>query len=782
MDMRIKRVFLMEIKKGIKKLKIAFEKTFEKTFCFFKLLILVSQIFLCAFTDEMIFKDDVNATYRGRDDATFKIKNLDFADLPPEHWAKESVVRVGALEIIKGGDGVFRPNDLETRRGFIRYIINLLNLEFQITDEEMAAELGVEGDLDSPASREEIASMIVRGVNAAYPNVLTFDGSAESVYAFADWEDISSERQVDVEILTSRNITQGFGGNFWPRLGATRAEVARFLRNLDSVFYDAAGIDQKSGTVGGIIDSQSATVGSRDVSRKIYARNSNGNVDILEFYEAFSPKETVLDAVVLKNGTLGGLSTLAEGDEIEYLVKDGEILYVEVKNSQIKKSLAVGKLKSVDYAEGVIEVVSSAEYADEKSYRYKMHQNVYDGEITFPFGSFVELELENDMVRKINFLGERSLVAEIRGVVSENNKNFGYLKFINNSGYEQILRYRAEAPAAEVKPGDVAYMRVDGNGYIKEISAKSPPKEIKVAPAKNADSVIKGKLSLTDSIQKKFFLKNARELTPFGWKKYLGLQDFKIDDDTEFYHNDKKITLDYATKNLKDAEAYAAVYLETARKISFRDGADIALYPDSVAYTFADGSFRMISREENIKTDDGAIIIKNGILTDARDVRRGDYATTVLNDGAATVIFIKDPPGYEKVTILRARFKDENSVYSIAVLDDFKWKFSPVQREFNLEDLPDAVIEPDKAYYVVADGDKAIRIIDAPFAQEQERGTLLETGENELIFKNAVLSVFENPIIVKENKLIRFSDLKYGDQIRALTKDETAYILIVEKW
>jgi hypothetical protein len=190
----------------------------------------------------------------------------------------------------------------------------------------------------------------------------------------------------------------------------------------------------------------------------------------------------------------------------------------------------------------------------------------------------------------------------------------------------------------------------------------------------------------------------------------------------------------------------------------------------------------MISREENIKTDDGAIIIKNGILTDARDVRRGDYATTVLNDGAATVIFIKEPPGYEKVTILRARFKDENSVYSIAVLDDFKWKFSPVQREFNLEDLPYAVIEPDKAYYVVADGDKAIRILDAPFAEEQKRGTVLETSENGLIFENAVLPVFENAIIVKENKLIRFSDLKYGDQIRALTKDETAYILIVEKW
>jgi hypothetical protein len=442
----------------------------------------------------------------------------------------------------------------------------------------------------------------------------------------------------------------------------------------------------------------------------------------------------------------------------------------------------------MDYANGIIEIVSSAEYADEKIYRYKMHQNLYDNDIPFPFGSYVELEIENDMARKINFLGEHSLIAEIRGIVVENNKNFGYLKFINNSGFEQILRYNSGVEAEE---GDIVYIRPDGNGYIKEISAKKPPGAFSADAPKRAERAVRGKLSLTDPIQKKIYFKNARELTPGGstpggstpiaWKKYLGFYDIKFDADTEFYHNEKKITLEFAEKNLKNAEAYAALENGTARKVAFRDGADIALYPDSVAYTFADGSFRMIGREENVKTDDGAIIIKNGFLSNPRDLARGDYATAALNDGKAAVVFIKDPPGYERVTILRARFKDEVSVYSFAILEDLKWKFSPVAREFNLEEVPDAEIEEDKAYYVVADGDRAVRVVDAPFAEEPTRGALLEVADGALVFKDRTLPAFENAIIVKENKLAGFSDLKYGDQTAALTKDGTAYIILVEK-
>jgi hypothetical protein len=325
------------------------------------------------------------------------------------------------------------------------------------------------------------------------------------------------------------------------------------------------------------------------------------------------------------------------------------------------------------------------------------------------------------------------------------------------------------------------YIRPDGAGYIKEISAKSPRAGLKPAEPKRSDRVLRGKLSFANTIQKKIFFKYARELTPFGWKKYLGLQDIKFDDDTEFYYNEKKIPLNFAEKNLKDAEAYAAVEAGTARKISFRDGADIALYPDTVAYTFADGSFRMISREENIITDDGTIIIKNGLLTDERGVRRGDYATAALNDGKAAVVFIKDAPGYERITILRARYKDEVSVYSFAVLEDLKWKFSPIGREFNLDEMAEIAIEPDKAYYVVADGDRAVRVLDAPFADKPTRGVVLNVADGELVFKDRKLPAFENALIVKENKLVTFSELKYGDQVAALTRDGKAYIILVEK-
>jgi hypothetical protein len=123
-----------------------------------------------------------------------------------------------------------------------------------------------------------------------------------------------------------------------------------------------------------------------------------------------------------------------------------------------------------------------------------------------PYGNNLILELVNGLVTRISFVGQEVRYIEIRGIVVENNPDFGYITVINNGGDRQTFRYFENdmrvrklqyfdnsgglrylshmfpnftydpslARISDIEPGDIVFIRADNRDepdVITEISA-----------------------------------------------------------------------------------------------------------------------------------------------------------------------------------------------------------------------------------------------------------------------------------------------------------------------
>jgi hypothetical protein len=96
------------------------------------IMILMAQtINVHAIQDTRVLVDTVQNTYSGREEAVTMINNLNFADMPNGHWAKESVARAGALNIIKGDDKNYRPDQKVSTQDAIAFVIRTMGMESQ---------------------------------------------------------------------------------------------------------------------------------------------------------------------------------------------------------------------------------------------------------------------------------------------------------------------------------------------------------------------------------------------------------------------------------------------------------------------------------------------------------------------------------------------------------------------------------------------------------------------------------------------------------------------------
>lgn len=474
-----------------------------------------------AITDNNILTDEVRQVYYGTKDATTIINNIKFNDVAANYWAKEAITKSGALSLIKGYNKSYNPTSYVSNQEALAFLLRVANLETMaqelgealkanafgdssleiwslgyltlarniglITTQEynsaIQADLSTlqEGDFNrtSPATREQVATWTVKVLNYILEEPLTVTNQ-QSLYSFSDWKSISSEHTNAVEICASNGIMKGSEGKFDPKGSLNRAQMAQLLSNLGEFYNNANSLKSKRGTVAAIKDFQTNKSGNSNLTRSIYIRENDGSVNIInyEVTSSTSPQAYNKDVVVYNNGAVTGLSSLQEGSEIEYLVKEetSEVLYANVVNSKANNETVFGTLKNINYLTGQITIVDSKD----KSYTYYAVDglvgldtsgftyigNVRKNENEVPIGSYVNLKVTNNIVTGISYVGGHNLVSETNGIVIENNTEYSYLTIVDSKGNQVTKNYYSNDIMVEKQE----YYDIDDEiGYINQM-------------------------------------------------------------------------------------------------------------------------------------------------------------------------------------------------------------------------------------------------------------------------------------------------------------------------
>ena len=503
---------------------------------------LSTQSAICAFadTDDYIFTDTPQNVYSGRSQAYDIIRNINFTDIPEDHYARQSIMQNGALDFIKGYSGTYNPDGIVSKQEALAFLLRVIGREndalnlaptlqaaapensslrslWSIGYLNIARQLGLITNADynnalledqatleepnfrrsAPVTRQELAKWIFDTMRIAKPTVFTTTNTPQALYRFSDWETISPNNITAVEAIITNNIMEGIDGRFRPNSTITRAEMSVILKNLDSIYFNTMGITVASGTVGAIRDNQQNLGSDANVWRNYLIRNSAGHIDAIRLpYEiSSSPQRQYLDVPVYKNGQIGGLTSLAEGDQIEYFIRSStsEVLFINVTNRSVASEVT-GRLYEVDpiaqtiniqdssgrhfiyhLADGLLKIdediaeklAKGEELKEEDAGKIYLRADLSDRNITMlPYGSRYRLSLVGSVVTKIEYVGEPTLINEVRGIVLENNAQFSYLTILNNDGRELTYEYFSNDMVVEKQQH---YDLTDEVGYFDEM-------------------------------------------------------------------------------------------------------------------------------------------------------------------------------------------------------------------------------------------------------------------------------------------------------------------------
>ncbi|TCT13986.1 S-layer family protein [Natranaerovirga pectinivora] len=418
--------------------------------------------------------------FTGRDRALAIIENITFRDVADNHWAKEAIVRLGAIDIVKGyNEGnrkEYRPGGAVTNQEALAFILRILGLEeeAQKASEEienefatnehvlsiwskgylqiaMELELITEEDFENalepnqgelteesfrremPATREQVAQWLVKALNQVNPALIRPLYVQNRIFNYADWENTSSDKVPYVEAVIANNIMVGDNITFRPRAHLTRAEMAMIISNVDDILYDAMNIQRKSGVVDKIeVESQ---ITSQNITRrKIYVRTDEGKIEIITYEERTNNRTLSIDVPVYNQGQVQGLGTLKENDSIEYLVDQGNtILYVLNKGAAATEKVQ-GVLQPLHNLEnGFITIKTS----NGNNVTYRLSESMYIGsrikvgnqfveKDRAPVGQSVVLDMQNNLIVGLDYDVITS-DKEISGIVKSVSPNFGYI-------------------------------------------------------------------------------------------------------------------------------------------------------------------------------------------------------------------------------------------------------------------------------------------------------------------------------------------------------------------
>jgi hypothetical protein len=455
--------------------------------------------------DRFILTDPVLNTYTGRPNVVPLIDGLSFSDLPQDLAQRDAIVRGGALGVFMPEGGNFNPGSSVLRGQAIIYALRAAGLSEDarsLTNEvtpslpegsslatawmfsylqfardiDMITDEEYNGAVDSftlqdngtpvplafhlvPATREEIAFWLHTAFE--YTESGIFDGPlnqpGQSVFPFTDWQNITPSRAAAVEAMVRHGAMPGQSPSvFGPRAVITHVQMAQIIRNLDTLHFRVLGLERVTGTVAAIQQEQFVDTLTGQSWHNVYIRRADGRVDVLRSTNRISPspQDGPLDTVVLRQGVVSGLTGLQQGDQIEYMVHPGSntIWYARVMGEMALQTF-MGRLRQINITEGTMTFTD----AGGRMFTYRMIYGMYGMDPnglpvirfsdrtrpvdTLPQGSFYNVTLINNLISEIEFIGDPVLYNEIRGIVTENNPNMGFLTIIDENRRERTYNY-----------------------------------------------------------------------------------------------------------------------------------------------------------------------------------------------------------------------------------------------------------------------------------------------------------------------------------------------------
>lgn len=532
---------------------------------FLSLSMVTSPIY--AVTDREVLSSDIENTYVARNQAKDIISNINFVDVSDSHWAKEAIIRLGAIDVIKGynqgNNRAYSPDDEVSNQEALAFILRVLGMEEEAQQAsavieqnpespdhiltlwskgylQVANQLGLidndayddalveeQSELDgavnflreAPVSREQVAQWLVDAINDQQPDLIEPIYTQQAIFNYDDWEDISSDKVPYIEAVTTKQIMNGDGTSFNPKDNLTRAEMAQVLKNVDDILYNTMNITRKNGIVAHISDSNDMGAGNSTATRNILIRTEDGTVDEI----SYTYNKTAIDKIftkdvpVFSDRSVKGLLGLREGEYIEYLVENdtNEMLYISSEGVGTSNVIE-GVLQPLDLEDGTITIKND----DGISFDYKMIDGIYnvnnntlkinDGFTYYndaPVNSTIQLTLQNNIVTKIEYIGDQVLYDEVSGMVKDNNPVFGYITIIDWNGNEVTKQYEKgnlsvekqkyydtedeigyidevfpdyrfdprDSTIEEIEAGDIVHLRLNplNKNYVQKISAKT---------------------------------------------------------------------------------------------------------------------------------------------------------------------------------------------------------------------------------------------------------------------------------------------------------------------
>ena len=355
--------------------------------------------------------------------------------------------------------------------------------------------------------------------------------------------------------------------------------------------------------------------------------------------------------------------------------------------------------------------------------------------------------------------------------------------------------------------------------------------------------IYKGVVEKFDEVSNNLVIRNMEILRNGKWERVAqkGYSTIGLADGNEIYYKSGSIRPDFVNARLRGSQAYIAVEKdyggeEKAVLVSFKEKEDTELIEldDSVLSNTMGSEGELVLRKEtnSIAYDKGTIIVKDNRLVTGSSISPEDVAYIIANRAFsngmyyANVVEITPRNDPNFITIYRGRIASINenkdfTVNAFSQLNGVNWEFYNTPKTFritydtriiddtgvvgqrNFTDYGQSSFK-DRTVYILAKGTDALLVNTVPYGNVSVKGEIYEiSGEekpegiallNAKIYnpsthmwedsKDMQLSILDNSIILKDNRIAEAKDIEKGDKVRIIKKDDSrtgdAYIIFVE--